>query len=432
MEEEKPEQGMFATSAGTDLYRYTGKLSQVEFDRMLAAASMWRASDVTVQPGLAVMAEIAGKWRRITHVPLNVPEVQSIVRSIYGENGTTMLSTGRDLDFAYEIRNPMRNPETLEWEPGYELQPVRLRFRTNITAIRAPGGGDGASITMRSLPSQPPAIYRIGIDPVDKTKIGIEQDILTHWRPEQGLNLVCGPTGSGKSTLLSSMVRWRCEQPDACEKVLEFSSPIEYVYDGLDFPSSFVSQTGVGKHLINHEERSEGGVWGYCIRNSLRRKPSTIILGEARDRHTIEGCIQAALSGHLTVSTLHTIGVPETFRRLVMPFPAAERATISVDLMQVLNLVVTQLLLRRVGGGKVAIREYMVFDAGVRRSLEDVPPDNWPKMLRQMLSCGYTPEGRPIIGQAMDKAAQALHEQGLISEEDMRFASSRAASEEEN
>ena len=243
---------------------------------------------------------------------------------------------------------------------------------------------------------------------------------------------MCGPTGSGKSTLLSGMVRWRCEQPDANEKVLEFSSPIEYVYDGLDFPSSFVSQTGVGTHLINHEERSEGSAWSYCIRNSLRRKPSTIILGEARDRHTIEGCIQAALSGHLTISTLHTIGVPETFRRLVMPFPAAERATISVDLMQVLNLVVTQLLLRRVGGGKVAIREYMLFDAGVRRALEDVPPDNWPKMLRQMLSSGQTPQGRPVIGQAMDKAARALHAEGLISEEDMHFASARAASEEED
>ena len=110
---------------------------------MLAAASLWRASDVTVQPGMPVMADIAGKWRRITHASLNVPEVQSVVRAIYGENGTTVLSTGRDLDFAYEIRNPMRDPQTLEWETGYELQPARLRFRTNITAIRAPGGGDG-------------------------------------------------------------------------------------------------------------------------------------------------------------------------------------------------------------------------------------------------------------------------------------------------
>jgi defect-in-organelle-trafficking protein DotB len=406
----------FATSAGTEIYRYVGKLTNQEFDRILAWAAKQSASDVTFQPGIPIMAEIAGKWRAITKQVVSVADAQSVFRYIYNDTAINSLSQGKDLDFAYEFKHPMYDAEKNIWEAGYENQPIRLRFRVNVTSGRSPGGGVGASATFRALPTQP----------IEISKLNLEPEITKYFRPEQGLNLICGPTGSGKSTLLSSLVRWLCEKPDANEKVIEFSSPIEYVYDDLKFPSSFVWQTGAGTHLINHDERSEGGIWNHCIRNALRRKPSIIILGESRDRHTIEGCVQAALSGHLTVSTLHTIGVPETFRRLVMPFPAAERATISIDLLQVLNLVVTQLLCRRVGGGKVGVREFLVFDAGVRRALEDRDPNDWPKMIRKMLSTGETHLKHKVVGQGMDVAARRLHEKGIISYDDMKHISARA------
>ena len=109
-----------------------------------------------------------------------------------------------------------------------------------------------------------------------------------------------------------------------------------------------------------------------------------------------------------------------------MPFPAGERATISIDLLQVLNLVITQLLCNRVGGGKIAVREFLLFDAGVRRALEEVDPNEWPGMIRRMLSKGETHLGHPIIGQGMDVSARKLFEQGLISEDAMRHVSSRA------
>ena len=410
----------FATEAGTDLFHYTGRLSVTDFDRMLAWAALRRASDITVQSGQQIWAEIAGKWRRITRQPLTTDEVAECVRAMYGDNGPAIIKTGRDIDIPYEFRHPMRHPTTRVWEENYEAQPTRLRFRVNITGGRSPGGGDGMSCTLRALPSQP-----VHID-----KLEVEPEIMKYWRPEQGLNFVCGPTGSGKSTLLSSLVRWRCEQKDANEKVVEFSSPIEFVYDDLDFPDSFVWQTGAGTHLINPDERGEGGVWNYCIRNSLRRKPTTIILGEARDRHTIEGCIQASLSGHLTISTIHTIGVPETFRRLVMPFPAGERATISVDLLQVLNIIVTQLLLPRLGGGKQAVREYLVFDGNVRVALEDQEANEWPRLLRKMLRIGKTDQGHPVIGQSMAVAARELVIRGRISEEAARYVIQRTAIEE--
>src|SRR5690606_26921321 len=126
--------------------------------------------------------------------------------------------------------------------------------------------------------------------PIELEKLGIEPAIVANVRPPQGLNLITGPTGSGKSTLLSSIVRYICENPDADEKIIEYSRPIEYVYDGLNFPASFVFQSEIGKHLRPKDERGGGedSEWAYAVRNALRRAPDIILLGEARDRATIQ------------------------------------------------------------------------------------------------------------------------------------------------
>jgi defect-in-organelle-trafficking protein DotB len=394
----------FATSSGTDIFEYLGGFGHDEFDALLAWASERKASDISIQPWESVMAEIGGKWRRITKLPLTPPNVQNCVNAIYGANGYVEISRGHDLDPSYEIKHPSGEG--------------KLRFRVNITGGRASGGGPGAQLTLRTLPSTPIKIE----------DLYIEQDIMTYFRPEQGLNLICGPTGSGKSTLLSSLIRWRCEQEDANEKVIEYSRPIEYVYDGLRFPSSFVFQTEVGSHLQPKQGEDEGSLWAYAMRNALRRKPSIIILGESRDKATIEACIMASMSGHLTVSTLHTIGVPETFRRLVMAFPANERQTIAIDLLQVINLIVTQLLIKKIGGGKQGIREYMLFDANVRKFLEDMPVDDWPAHIRKMLSTKKI-NGRTIIGRSMKESADELVLNGKITPDVAKYISARQNAE---
>lgn len=394
----------FATSAGTDIFEYLGNFGHDEFDGLLAWASARKASDISIQPWECVMAEIGGKWRRITRLPLTPPNVTNCVNAIYGANGYVEISRGHDLDPSYEIKNPLGGG--------------KLRFRVNITGGRASGGGPGAQLTLRTLPSVP----------IEIKNLNIEEPIMTYFRPEQGLNLICGPTGSGKSTLLSSLVRWRCEQADANEKVIEYSKPIEYVYDGLHFPSSFVFQTEVGSHLQPKHGEDEGSLWAYAMRNALRRKPSMIILGESRDKATIESCIMASMSGHLTVTTLHTIGVPETFRRLVMAFPANERQTIAIDLLQVVNLIVTQLLITKIGGGKQGIREFMVFDANVRKFLEDLPVDTWPAQIRQMLT-NKRVNGRSIIGQSMKESADKLVASGVITPDVAMYISARQNAE---
>lgn len=374
-----------------------GRLSRDTFDELLCWCADRKVSDISVQSGEHVWADIGGALIRVTAKRISHPEVSDIVRNIYGDNGPGMVNSGEDLDFAYEFKSEKR----------------RMRFRVNVTCGRMQGGR-GFQLTARTLPSQP----------LDISLLNVEPEILENLRPPQGLNLITGPTGSGKSTLLSSLVRWRCEQAGVSEKVLEYSRPVEYVYDGLNFPGSFIHQVDVGDHLRNRSDDDGGeSIWAYCVRNAMRRAPDIILIGEARDRSTIQGCIEASLTGHLVMSTMHTIGVPETIRRAMMPFSQSERHGIAIDLLECLNLVVTQLLLPRQGGGKIACREFMVFDRKVRASLVRLEPDDWPAKLREMMT------ERQVVGTTMADSARALFDGGAITDDTYDWISSRTSRE---
>jgi defect in organelle trafficking protein DotB len=382
----------FSRGHDGSIYEVDGRLSDDDFDDLLIWCAEKGASDITLQPMLPVIADIGGKLVKVTQKPLQVPEVDSIVRYIYGENGPAEIKSGFDLDPAHEIRTPTG----------------RMRFRVNITGGRS-SGQDGIQITVRTLPDIP-----LHID-----KLGVEDDILKNFRPKDGMVLVTGPTGSGKSTLLSSGLRMILEDPDANEKVLEYSKPVEYVYDKVEMPSSVVFQTDVGRHLRPRGSADEASEFAYCVRNALRRKPTIITIGEARDKATIEACVEASLTGHLLYSTMHTIGVAETLRRAVTPFPGDERRAMAIDILEVLRMVVTQILVPREGGGKVACREYMVFDDKARTQIMNAEIDDWPKVIRRLLT------ERSCIGQSMADNAIGLHEQGLISDKTMRHLTNR-------
>jgi len=318
-----------------------------------------------------------------------------LVRYIYGENGPAEIKSGYDLDPSHEIKIQGRG---------------RIRFRVNITGGRTIGT-DGIQITIRTLPEIPP----------DINDLDIEQDIIDNFRPSEGMVLITGPTGSGKSTLLSSGMRMTLEKEDANEKVLEYSKPIEYVYDKVNMPSSLVFQTEVGKHLRprGSDRYNEESEFAYCARNSLRRKPTIIIIGEARDKATIQACVEVALTGHALYSTMHTIGVAETLRRAVTPFPGDERRSIAVDIMESMRMIVTQILLPRIGGGKVGCREYLVFDEDVRSKMLDVDIDEWPQLIRRLL------REKLCVGRSMADSAADLFGRNLISEQTFRHYSKR-------
>lgn len=393
MSEEKTS-STFSPEHDGSFFEYDSRLGVDDFDELLTWASNRKASDITVQSGEPVVADMGGKLVAITRNKISHPEVQNMARYIYGPNVTSEVKSGHDLDPSHEIKKP---------EGG------RLRFRVNITGGRMPGG-EAIQITIRTLPEMPPEIHMLDI----------EEDIINNFRPRDGMVLVTGPTGSGKSTLLSSGIRMIIENPEANEKILEYSKPVEYVYDMVSHPSSSIFQTDVGKHLRpksgSSDEESE---FSYCVRNALRRKPTIILIGEARDKSTIQASVEAALTGHLLYTTMHTIGVAETLRRAVMPFPGSERRSIAVDIMESLRMIVTQILVPKVGGGKVGCREYMVFDDKARFRLLETDVDDWPKVTRKMLS------NKEVQGQSMIQAATRLFENGEIDERTLSWFTAR-------
>ncbi len=328
------------------------------------------ATDISIQTDRPVMVEVDGVLHAVTRRSMDSADMANVLMRIYGADALAKLASGTDLDLSYEVR-----PNRL----------TRHRFRVNITAILS-HGRDSAQITMRSLPSLPPTMK----------DLGVEDLIIENWSPRQGLILVTGPTGSGKTTLLASGCRMLIERQQGCGKLLTYEAPIEYVYDAITGPKSLVAQSEIPRHVPS---------FAAGVRNALRRKPNIILVGESRDRETMSAAIEAGQTGHLVFSTVHTTGVAATVRRVVSVFEPAERSERAFALMETLRMIVTQALVPKVGGGRLGLREYLVFDDNVREQLLDLPVERWTAETQRFLV---------RYGRTMEQSADAAFKEGLI------------------
>lgn len=360
------------------------RFTENEIDPFLLWCVKQGSSDITIQSERQVYNEIHGILHPGTIRSMDAADMAAFLQTIYGAEAQARLASGRDLDISYEIR-----PDRY----------TRIRFRVNITAILSKGR-DGAQITMRALPSEPPTM-----DDLD-----IEEEIRNAWAPRQGLVIITGPTGSGKTTLLAAGNRMLLERGEGCGKMLTYEAPIEYVYDTIESPRSLVSQTEIPRHL---------GSFAHGIRNALRRKPEIILVGEARDRETIDSSIEAAQTGHAVYTTTHTLGVANTIQRMLSTYEMKEREERSIALMETLRLIVTQALVPRVSGGRIGVREWMKFPDEVREKLMDMHFSDWPNEIQRMIS---------QYGQTMERSAEIVFEAGIISRRHYLLLSSSTGS----
>jgi defect-in-organelle-trafficking protein DotB len=328
------------------------------------------ASDISIQSDRQPYNEIHGHLYPGTVRKIDAADMAVFLTKIYGPEALARLASGKDLDVSYEIR-----PDRY----------TRIRFRVNITAILSKGR-DAAQITMRCLPSEPPTFK----------DLKIEREIVDNWAPRQGIVIITGPTGSGKTTLLAAGNRFLLERPQGCGKMITYEAPIEYVYDGINSPRSLVSQSEIPRHLPN---------FAAGIRNALRRKPEVILVGESRDRETINASIEAAQTGHAVYTTTHTLGVANTVQRMLSTYEMNEREERAVALMETLRLIVTQALVPRVGGGRIGVREFMKFPEEVREKLMDMHFTKWPNEIQRMIN---------QYGRSMQKSAEIVFEAGQI------------------
>ncbi len=348
------------------------RFTPISMEQLLEHAERLNASDVTIQTGSPVFAEVYGKLIRLTNRKLSNTELGDLINAIYGPNATTQLLSGKDIDTHYEFR-PNRG--------------VRYRYRVNGTACLVEGH-DAIQITLRTIPTTPPKLETLDLP----------QNILEAIAPQEGIVFITGATGSGKSTLLASIIRDLIETADSNRKVLTYEAPIEFVYDEIETISASVSQSEIPRHLPSFAEG---------VRNALRRKPRLIMVGECRDPETISAALEAALTGHPVYTTLHTSGVAETMRRLVTSFAGEERLGRTIDILETIRLCIWQKLVPTVDGKRVPLREYLIFDEEARDILLESDPNEVTRVTRKLVR---------ERGQLMTIDAKKKLDEGVIDE----------------
>jgi len=354
------------------------------FKELLLNAVEAGASDVSLQSKLPAWVEVEGRWTACGPRPITHDELESIISSEYGAAGLSQYKGGADLDFAVQFTDGRH----------------KRRFRCNATPILG-GAGDGLQITARLIDPDPPTLEAIGF----------EQALAKRIKTKSGLILVSGATGDGKSSTLAGLIRfWMEDNSSNGQKILTYESPIEFVYGGVKSDHSFVSQSEIPRHLKSFEAG---------VRNALRRKPNIIVVGETRDRDTIEACTEACLTGHLVLSTVHASSAAETIRRIISRFSEEERVGKSYDVLRSLNAIIAQKLVRLKNGKRRALREIIEFTPEDKTRLYQCKTEQWAEEIDEIVinrGGGFREQAKALIDEGLLDQAVG-QEIGVSSEE---------------
>jgi len=371
-----------------ELFNFRGDISGHEFRQMLKYCADNHASDVLIQGGDYVWAQIYGRQRKITSHTIKQGHLSQIIAELWNAEVEANIRAGRGADRALEISG-----EAYGIERG-----KMLRFRCNFIQGRVAKVDEAYAITMRIIPTDIPNILTMGIEP----------GVFENMYPGMGLVLVCGPTGSGKTTLQAGIYAYAGrEMPD--RKIVTYEDPIEFVLGGKHWLGPQPAQSQVGRDIGN---------FALGLKNAMRRAPSIIGIGEARDLETIDAMVEAGLTGHLCYATLHTESVAETINRVIQVYPPTQQSAIAARLIGALRMIVVQRLVKTTDGKRQAIREFVVFDRDLRNSLQDQSFERWAPMLRQQLEA---------TNATLDAKGWTLFQEGRISKEEfIELAGSRA------
>ncbi|OZG74258.1 twitching motility protein PilT [Hahella sp. CCB-MM4] len=335
----------------------------MDITELLAFSAKQGASDLHLSAGLPPMIRVDGDVRRINLPPMEHKEVHALIYDIMNDKQRKDFEEFLETDFSFEV-------------PGV------ARFRVN-----AFNHNRGAGAVFRTIPSKVLTMEDLGMGQVFK-------DIALKPR---GLILVTGPTGSGKSTTLAAMMDFINDS--RYDHILTIEDPIEFVHESK---KCLVNQREVHRDTLGFSE---------ALRSALREDPDIILVGEMRDLETIRLALTAAETGHLVFGTLHTTSAAKTIDRVVDVFPAEEKSMVRSMLSESLQAVVSQTLLKKVGGGRVAAHEIMIGTPAIRNLIRE-------DKVAQMYSSIQT--GANIGMQTLDQCLSTLLSKGLISRDAAR------------
>ena len=352
-----------------------------EVARLFIHAVSIGASDVIFQSGRRVMAAIHGELTALTGIWLQPSTMARIATELTSTDSImSKLYAAQDFDRAITIEDRAGAKR--------DAEPVRHRFRINVTAGYFEGD-TGVQIVCRHIPADPPTVAALGVDDA----------AVAESTPAQGAVIVAGETGSGKTTTLAALIRRILEEDTPIHgNVLTYEAPIEFVFETVPSGRCTIMQHEIGLHLPS---------FAAGVRNSLRRKPGLVMVGELRDMHTVMACVEAAQTGHPIYTTTHANDVAHILRRLTLMFPADLQIQAFHDVLGSSHLLVSQLLVPRVGGGRVCLREWQVLTNPVRREVARAGMAESAETMRAII-------GRGEDGRSMKVTVALALEQGLI------------------
>lgn len=335
----------------------------MDITELLAFSAKQGASDLHLSSGLPPMIRVDGDVRRINLPAMDHKQVHALIYDIMNDKQRKDYEEFLETDFSFEV-------------PGV------ARFRVN-----AFNQNRGAAAVFRTIPSKVLSMEDLGLGETFRNIADVPR----------GLVLVTGPTGSGKSTTLAALMDYI--NSTKYQHILTVEDPIEFVHESK-------------KCLINQREvhRDTHG-FNEALRSALREDPDIILVGELRDLETIRLALTAAETGHLVFGTLHTTSAAKTIDRVVDVFPAEEKSMVRSMLSESLQAVISQTLLKKIGGGRVAAHEIMLGTPAIRNLIRE-------DKVAQMYSAIQT--GGSLGMQTLDSCLKGLLAKGLINRESAR------------
>jgi twitching motility protein PilT len=338
----------------------------MDITQLLAFGVDQGASDCHLSSGEPPMLRVHGDLKRLDHPALTKEEVHALVYDIMNDLQRKVFEETRECDFSFEMGNV-------------------ARFRVNVFMQRK---GEGA--VFRTIPTKIQTIEELGMPPILKQLCD----------KEKGLILVTGPTGSGKSTTLAAMIDHLNESFEG--HILTVEDPVEFVHP---CKKCLVNQRELGPHTHS---------FANALRAALREDPDIILVGEMRDLETIQLALTAAETGHLVFGTLHTSSAPKTVDRIIDVFPPNQQAQIRAQFAESIEAVITQTLLKKKGGGRVAALEIMTGTTAVRNLIREGKIHQIPGTMQVSQKDGM---------QTMDMALLNLVSRGVVSKEEAQSKS---------
>jgi twitching motility protein PilT len=337
----------------------------LKIDDLLRVATSHNASDLHLKVGAFPVMRIGGELHPIENAP--------------------RLKQEDTLDMAFSMmsnRQKQRFKEVSEVDIGYGVSGLG-RFRANIFQQRGT-----VSIVLRVIPDHTKTSAQLGLPPVIE-KIAEER---------RGLILVTGATGSGKSTTLAAMID--TINSSRSGHIVTIEDPIEFLHRDKQ---SFVTQREVDVDTVSFAQ---------ALRGALRQDPDVILVGEMRDHETIETALTAAETGHLVLSTLHTLDATETITRIVSSFPSHQQKSVRIQLAGILKAVISMRLVRAAkGAGRVPAIEVLVSTAFIR---DHIINEEKTYMIREAIAAGTSQYGM----QTFDQSLFHLLQSRLITQEE--------------